>query len=60
MDNDKEYIEKEIEEKNKQLLKEININEEAMGYNTNRQEKYTERDRQRDREEVQINDLEGD
>lgn len=60
MDNDKEYIEKEIEEKNKQLLKEININEEAMGYNVNRQEKYTERDRQRDREEVQIKNLEGD
>ena len=36
MDNDKEDIEKEIEEKNKQLLKEININEEAMGYKESR------------------------
>lgn len=44
MDNDKEHIEKEIEEKNKQLLKEININEEAMGYNINREEKYNERE----------------
>ena len=60
MDGTKEDIEKEIEEKNKQLLKEININEEAMGYNTNRQKKYTDKDREKDRQEVQIKNLEGD
>lgn len=44
MDNDKEYIEKEIEEKNKRLFEQITLNEKAMGYNINREEKYNERE----------------
>ncbi len=57
MDGTKEDIEKEIEEKNKQLLKEININEKAMGYKESRERVYQE---EHDRQEVQINNLEGD
>lgn len=44
MDGDKEELEKEIEEKNKILLKQITLNEKAMGYNINREEKYNERE----------------
>ena len=44
MDGDKEELEKEIEEKNKKLLKQITLNEKAMGYNINREEKYNERE----------------
>lgn len=36
MDGSKEDIEKEIEKKNKDLLEEININEQAMGYRNNK------------------------
>lgn len=57
MDGTKEDIEKEIEEKNKQLLKEININEKAMGYKESKERVYQE---EHDRQEVQINNLEGD
>lgn len=57
MNNNKEDIEKEIEEKNKQLLKEININEEAMGYKESRERVYQE---EHDRQEVQTNNLEED
>ena len=57
MDGTKEDIEKEIEEKNKQLLKEININEKAMGYKESRERVYQE---EHDRQEVQIKNLEGD
>lgn len=57
MNNNKEDIEKEIEEKNKQLLKEININEEAMGYKESRERVYQE---EHDRQEVRTNNLEGD
>lgn len=56
IDEEKELIEK-IEEKNKQLLKEININEKAMGYKELRERVYQE---EHDRQEVQINNLEGD
>lgn len=56
IDEEKELIEK-IEEKNKQLLKEININEKAMGYKESRERVYQE---EHDRQEVQINNLEGD
>lgn len=44
MDGDKEELEKEIEEKNKRLLEQITLNEKAMGYNINREEKYNERE----------------
>ena len=44
MDGDKEELEKEIEEKNKKLLEQITLNEKAMGYNINREEKYNERE----------------
>jgi len=44
MDGDKEELEKEIEEKNKRLFEQITLNEKAMGYNINREEKYNERD----------------
>lgn len=57
MDGTKEDIEKEIEEKNKQLLKEININEKAMGYKESKERVYQE---EHDRQEVQIKNLEGD
>ena len=57
MDGTKEDMEKEIEEKNKQLLKEININEKAMGYKESRERVYQE---EHDRQEVQIKNLEGD
>lgn len=57
MNNNKEDIEKEINEKNKQLLKEININEEAMGYKESRERVYQE---EHDRQEIQTNNLEGD
>lgn len=57
MDGTKEDIEKEIEEKNKQLLEEININEEAMGYKESRERVYQE---EHDRQEVEIKNLEGD
>lgn len=66
MEEDRDRIDEErelqieIEEKNKKLLEQININETAMGYNVNRQERYTEQDRKRDREKVQINNIEGD
>lgn len=53
----KEDIEREIEEKNKYLLNEININEEAMGYKEPREKVYQE---EHDRQEVQIKNLEGD
>lgn len=57
MDGIKEDIEKEIEEKNKQLLKEININEKAMGYKESKERVYQ---KEHDRQEVQIKNLEGD
>lgn len=57
MDGTKEDIEKEIEEKNKQLLEEININEKAMGYKESRERVYQE---EHDRQEVEIKNLEGD
>lgn len=44
MDGDKEELEKEIEEKNKRLFEQITLNEKAMGYNINREEKYNERE----------------
>lgn len=59
MNNDKEDIEKEIEEKNKILLEEININEKAMGYRINRERKYQEIS-DKDREQIEINNVEGD
>ena len=59
MDGSKEDIEREIEEKNKTLLEEININEKAMGYRINRERKYQETS-DKDKEQIKINNIEGD